>query len=134
MIALCDRGSLCQDCHGCHAYHAVRTLRIRTHKRAEPGRRSHAKPGPDRPRETAMPDHPAQPTPDGGAVETVGQALTDLAEVYERLPLLTDRGQADPEQAEQSARQLDWLAEELAEAASMIWGHPAVWPLLLPTA
>jgi len=60
--------------------------------------------------------------PDTGAVETVGQALTDLAEVYERLPLLADREPADAEQAERSARQLDRLAEEIAEAAAMVRG------------
>jgi hypothetical protein len=61
-------------------------------------------------------------TPDGGAIETVGQALTDLAEVYGRLPMLDYPGQADSEQAERSARMLDRLAEELAEAASMVRG------------
>ena len=69
-----------------------------------------------------MNDHPAQPGPDTGAVESVGQTLTDLAEVYERLPLLAGREQADPEQAERSARQLDRLSEELSEAASMVRG------------
>jgi hypothetical protein len=66
-----------------------------------------------------MNDHP---TPDGGAVETVGQALTDLAEVYERLPLLADPARADAEQTERSARQLDRLAEEISEAAAMVRG------------
>jgi hypothetical protein len=47
------------------------------------------------------------------AIETIGGVLTDLTEVAERLPVRPDR-------AEDTARILDRLSEELAEAARMI--------------
>lgn len=49
------------------------------------------------------------------AVATVGGALTDLIELAERLPV-------PPDQAEATARILDRVAEEIAEAAGMLRG------------
>jgi hypothetical protein len=49
------------------------------------------------------------------AVETVGGVLTDLVEVAERLPV-------PPGQADATARILDRLSEEIAEAAAMLRG------------
>jgi hypothetical protein len=58
---------------------------------------------------------PARPGPGAQvrAVETVGGVLTDLVELAERLPV-------PPEQAEATARILDRLAEEIAEAAGLV--------------
>jgi hypothetical protein len=47
------------------------------------------------------------------AAETIGGVLTDLVEVAERFPVR-------PDQAEATARILDRLSEELAEAAAML--------------
>jgi hypothetical protein len=47
------------------------------------------------------------------ATETIGGVLTDLVEVAERMPVR-------PDQAEGTARILERLSEELAEAAAML--------------
>jgi hypothetical protein len=54
---------------------------------------------------------------DVAAVQTVGAVLTDLVEVAEQLPV-------PAEQAEQTARILDRLAEEITEAATILRGWP----------
>jgi hypothetical protein len=59
-----------------------------------------------------MNDHAS---PEVAAVETVGGVLTDLVEVAERLPV-------PPGQAGATARILDRLSEEIAEAAAMLRG------------
>jgi hypothetical protein len=51
--------------------------------------------------------------PEVEAIETIGQAVIDLVEVAERLPVR-------PDQAEEVARILDRLSEEIAEAAAML--------------
>jgi hypothetical protein len=47
------------------------------------------------------------------STETIGGVLTDLVEAAERMPVL-------PGQAEATARILERLSEELAEAAAML--------------
>jgi sulfopyruvate decarboxylase TPP-binding subunit len=51
--------------------------------------------------------------PEVEAIETIGQAVTDLVEVAERLPVR-------PDQTEEVARILDRLSEEISEAAAML--------------
>jgi hypothetical protein len=67
-----------------------------------------------------MQDPPTTPAPDVdvAAVQTVGGVLTDLVEIAERLPV-------PPGQAEETARILDRLSEEITEAAAMLRG---AWP------
>jgi hypothetical protein len=60
-----------------------------------------------------MDDHPAPRTAEVEAIETVGGVLMDLTEVAERLPVR-------PDQIEKTARILDRLSEEIAEAAQML--------------
>jgi hypothetical protein len=63
-----------------------------------------------------MDDHPARPSDQIAAIETLSGVLTDLVEVAERLP-------APPDQAEATARILDRLSEEVAEAAAYMRGR-----------
>jgi hypothetical protein len=67
-----------------------------------------------------MTDHGASQAADVdvAAVQTVGAVLTDLVEVAERLPVPAER-------AEETARILDRLSEEITEAAAMLRG---TWP------
>jgi hypothetical protein len=58
-------------------------------------------------------NHPPTRDPEVTAVQTVAGVLTDLVEIAERLPV-------HPDQTEHTARILDRLAEELAEAAAML--------------
>ena len=57
------------------------------------------------------------PTPADDLLETVHQAVTDLAEVCQRLPV-------DPAKAERVAKIMDRLGEECAEAAAMLRALP----------
>jgi hypothetical protein len=54
-------------------------------------------------------------SPEVAAVETVGGVLTDLVGLAERLPV-------PPGQAEETARILDRLSQEISEAAAMLRG------------
>jgi hypothetical protein len=47
------------------------------------------------------------------AIETIGGVMTDLVDVVERMPVR-------PDQAEEVARILDRLSEEISEAAAML--------------
>jgi hypothetical protein len=60
-----------------------------------------------------MPNDDAPRTAEVEAIETVGGVLMDLTEVAERLPVR-------PDQAENVARILDRLSEEICEAAAML--------------
>ena len=62
-----------------------------------------------------MAKHDAQPSAQVAAIETIGGVLTDLVELAERLPV-------PPHQAEATARILDRLSQELAEAAAWVRG------------
>lgn len=57
------------------------------------------------------------PTPADDLLEQVRQAVTDLAEVCQRLPV-------DPAEAERVAKIMDRLGEECAEAAAMLRALP----------
>jgi hypothetical protein len=61
---------------------------------------------------------PVHPPRELEAIETVGGVLTDLIDLAEQLPV-------KPGQAEPSARILDRLSEELAEAAGLLRGGEA---------
>jgi hypothetical protein len=60
-----------------------------------------------------MSNVPSHGLPEVEAIETIGQAVTDLVEVAERLPVR-------PDQVEEVARILDRLSEEIAEAVAML--------------
>jgi hypothetical protein len=63
-----------------------------------------------------MAKHDVQPGDQIAAITTLSGVLTDLVELAGRLP-------APPDQVEPTARILDRLAEEIAEAAAFLRGH-----------
>jgi len=66
-------------------------------------------------------DHPAPRTAEVEATATIGQVISDLVRVVERLPVAG-------EQAGELASILEHLGDEIAEAAAMLRGDPEARP------